>query len=176
MIGQLEQRARAFAVRCHANIGQKRKYTDEPYIKHPAAVAELVRNVPHTEAMICAAWLHDVVEDTAVTLEEIRHEFGPDIAALVEMLTDVASLSDGNRAARKAIDREHTSRASPQAKTIKLADLIDNTSSIVAHDPSFARVYLKEKALLLDVLREGDPTLWGMAHAMLEQHGTLPTR
>lgn len=58
----MEERAKDFATRYHASIDQRRKYTGEPYITHPAAVVELVRSVPHTEAMICAAWLHDTVE------------------------------------------------------------------------------------------------------------------
>ena len=163
----MEQRAREFAEAAHASIDQRRKYTGEPYIAHPAAVVELVRSVPHTEAMICAAWLHDTVEDTPITLDEIERVFGFDVATLVEMLTDVSKRSDGNRKARKAIDRAHTAQASPAAKTIKLADLIDNTRSIVERDPEFAKVYLAEKALLIEVLRDGDPALWAKAAAML---------
>ena len=64
----LEKRAKDFATRHHASIGHKRKYTGEDYIVHPTAVVELVRGVPHTAAMICAAWLHDTVEDTNATL------------------------------------------------------------------------------------------------------------
>ena len=86
---------------------------------------------------------------------------------LVRDLTDVSKPEDGNRAVRKEIDRQHTAQASPQAKTIKLADLISNTVSIVEHDPKFARIYLKEKALLLEVLTEGDPTLYAMATKLL---------
>lgn len=163
----LEQQARDFASYHHAAINQRRKYTDEPYIVHPAAVADLVRSVPHTEAMLCAAWLHDVVEDTPCTLDEIRGAFGQEIAELVAMLTKVSRPSDGNRAARKAIDLAHMAKASPRAKTIKLADVIDNCSSIVDRDPAFAAVYLPEKAALLDVLREGDPDLYGRARRIL---------
>lgn len=163
----MEQRAKDFATRYHGSIDHRRKYTGEPYITHPAAVVELVRSVPHTEAMICAAWLHDTVEDTPATLDEIERVFGGTVAALVEMLTDVSKPSDGKRAVRKAIDREHTAKASPEAKTIKLADLIDNTKSIAAHDPKFARVYLAEKALLLEVLKEGDAVLLEMAHSFM---------
>lgn len=159
----MEPRAKEFATRYHASIDQRRKYTDEPYISHPAAVVELVRSVPHTEAMLCAAWLHDVVEDTPCTLDEVERVFGFGVASLVEMLTDISRPGDGNRAVRKAIDRKHTAQASPAAKTIKLADLIDNTRSIVERDPKFAQTYLMEKALLLEVLREGDATLWAMA-------------
>lgn len=158
-----------FAAKAH--VGQKRKYTGEPYIAHPAAVVALVQSVPHTPEMIAAAWLHDTVEDTDTTLDDVREAFGDAVADLVEMLTDVSRPEDGNRAARKALDREHIAKASPQAKTIKLADLIDNSRSIMAHDPTFARVYLAEKRLLLDVLTEGDPTLYAMARRIVDGNG-----
>src|ERR1700749_4267236 len=120
----LESDARDFATRAHARVGQVRKYSGAPYIEHPAAVADIVRSVPHTEAMLAAAWLHDTVEDTGTTLDEIRAGFGDEVAELVEMLTDVSRPDDGNRAARKKVDRRHSARASAAAKTIKLADLI----------------------------------------------------
>lgn len=167
MLTNLEIRAKDFATRAHE--GQARKYTGEPYINHPAAVAALVRSVPHTPEMLAAAWLHDTVEDCGVTLAEVRSLFGAGVADLVECLTDVSKPEDGNRAARRAIDRAHTAQASPQAKTIKLADLIDNTRSIVQFDPAFAKTYLAEKRLLLTVLREGDPTLWDRATALAHQ-------
>jgi (p)ppGpp synthase/HD superfamily hydrolase len=163
----MEQRARLLAEQKHSAINHLRKYTGEAYITHPAAVAELVRSVPHTEAMLAAAWLHDTVEDTGATFAEIELLVGSEVASLVEMLTDVSKLSDGNRATRKAIDLQHTAKATPAAKTIKLADLIDNTISIVAHDPKFAKVYLAEKAALLEVLREGDATLWMKAYSLI---------
>jgi len=160
----LEQMARDFAAAAHQAVGQKRKYTGESYEAHPQAVAEIVRSVPHTEAMLCAAHLHDVVEDTGVPLARIEDMFGFEVALLVEQLTDVSKPSDGNRAVRKRLDLEHTAKASPQAKTIKLADLIDNSSSILARDPGFARVYLREKIALLKVLVNGDQKLWARAH------------
>jgi len=164
----LEERAKQFAVKKHAEINHVRKYTKEPYINHPAAVVELVRSVPHTEAMLAAAWLHDTVEDTETTLTDIKDNFGEEVCALVEMLTDVSKPEDGNRVVRKAMDREHTAKAMPPAKTIKLADLIDNSHSIIKHDPAFAKVYLNEKALLLEVLTEGDETLLRKAGQMLD--------
>lgn len=160
---RLEEDAKAFAAQAHGEIHHLRKYTLEPYICHPAAVAKLVRSVPHTPEMLAAAWLHDTVEDTPVTLEVIRVRFGESVAALVEMLTDISQPSDGNRKKRKAMDRAHTAQASPEAKTIKLADLIDNAHSIIMHDPKFAQVFIKEKAELLAVLQEGDPTLLARA-------------
>lgn len=164
----LEQRAKEFATRKHAEIGQVRKYTGEPYINHPAAVVEIVRSVAHTEAMLAAAWLHDTVEDTDATLQEVTKLFGIEVGAFVEMLTDVSKPEDGNRALRKAMDCEHTAKAMPPAKTIKLADLIDNSISIIGHDPQFAKVYLEEKAFLLQVLTEGDSALWDRARSMVD--------
>lgn len=165
----VERKAMEFAAHYHGIIDQRRKYTGEPYIAHPAAVVEIVRSVDHTPAMLAAAWMHDVVEDTPATIEEVRVMFGAEIAGLVSMLTDVSRPEDGNRAKRKDIDRAHTAMASREAKTIKLADLIDNTRTIVAHDAGFARVYLAEKARLLRVLRDGDPRLWFMANDVLTE-------
>jgi (p)ppGpp synthase/HD superfamily hydrolase len=164
----VEIHAYLFASAAHAATGQTRKYTGEPYIKHPKAVVEILRTVPHTPEMLAAAWLHDVVEDTAVTLDQIEVFFGPEIATLVEMVTDVSKPDDGNRAVRKAIDREHIGRANATAQTIKLADLIDNTRSIIARDPEFAKVYLAEKRELLKVLTKGNEDLWVAAHFVAE--------
>jgi hypothetical protein len=76
----------------------------------------------------------------------------------------VSRPTDGNREVRKRIDREHTAAAPRAAKTIKLADLIDNSRSIIARDPDFAHVYLGEKRLLLDeALKDGDRFLWAQA-------------
>lgn len=166
MTSLIEHKARIFATAAHHAAGNVRKYTGEPYIHHPAAVVALVESVPHTPEMLAAAWLHDTVEDTHVALGLIEAEFGPDVAAMVEMLTDVSRANDGLRKHRKAKDREHTAKASPAAKTIKLADLIDNTRSIVERDPEFAKVYLEEKRLLLKVLTEGDQTLYEMARQL----------
>lgn len=85
------------------------------------------------------------------------------MARYVSDLTDVSTPKDGNRVQRKALDREHTARACREAKTVKLADLIHNTEDIVANDPEFAVTYLREKRLLLEVLREGDKELYQRA-------------
>lgn len=162
-VSRLVSDAMWFATRHHDGIDHRRKYTNEPYITHPDAVACLVYSVPHTEEQIAAAFCHDTVEDTKATLVDVERELGGEVANLVEMLTDVSKPEDGNRAARKHKDLVHTASASPEAKTIKLADLIDNSRTIVAYDPEFARIYIEEKARLLDVLREGDPTLHAMA-------------
>lgn len=165
---ELIDRAYLFAKEAHAGVGQLRKYTGEPYIVHPVSVARIVARVPSTAQMLSAALLHDTVEDTEVTASQIESVFGAEVAELVGWLTDVSRREDGNRAVRKAIDRAHTARAPARAKTIKLADLIENTGSIVAHDPAFAKVYLHEKALLLDVLGEGDARLLAQARQLLD--------
>ena len=159
----LVERARVFATAAHAACGQLRKYTYEPYIVHPAEVVSIVSTVDHTDAMLAAAWLHDVVEDTGVTLETVRAEFGEEVADLVGWLTDVSRPEQGNRATRKAIDRAHTAMAPAAAQTVKLADLISNTRSIMEHDETFARTYLAEKKLLLEVMTKGDATLMALA-------------
>ncbi len=165
----LEERARRFATEIHAAAGQRRKYTDEPYIVHPAAVVELVRSVTDDENMLAAAWLHDTVEDTGATLEDIAQQFGPEVAELVSMLTDKKQPQAKNRAARKVAHFRHTADASPDAQTIKLADIIDNTRAIVQYDPHFARIYLVEKQVQITLLREGSAELWRQAQATIEQ-------
>jgi (p)ppGpp synthase/HD superfamily hydrolase len=154
------RKAQVYAMAAHAAVGQRRKYTGEPYIVHPAEVARIVAGVPgSTPEMVAAAWLHDVVEDTGCTFTDIHMAFGIDIATLVGWLTDVSRPDQGNRAYRKAVDRAHTAEAPAEAQTIKLADLISNSRSIMAHDPEFARTYLEEKRLLLAVMTKGDPGL-----------------
>lgn len=159
------EKARIFATAAHAAVKQLRKYTNEPYIVHPAEVAAMVAATPDsTPAMVAAAWLHDVVEDTGVSLSTIREEFGDEIAALVAWLTDV---EEGNRATRKRLACERLARAPREAQTVKLADLVSNTRTIVLYDPKFAPVYLSEKRDMLAVLRLGDAALHARASEQL---------
>lgn len=160
------EKARIFATAAHAAVKQTRKYTGEPYIIHPAEVVRIVSQVSHTPEMLAAAWLHDVVEDTGVTLDLILTEFGQVVHDYVKCLTD-DSQSEGNRAQRKAADRARLAVAPTEVQTIKLADLISNSKSILEHDPEFAIVYLEEKRLLLEVMTKGDPKLLEMAKQVL---------
>jgi (p)ppGpp synthase/HD superfamily hydrolase len=161
-------KARVFATAAHAAVGQLRKYTNEPYSVHPEDVAVLVASVPHTEAMIATAFLHDVLEDTNVTEDLLRLEFGDEVTDLVVWLTKVEDEND-NRATRKAKELIRLSQAPAEAQTIKLADLISNTPSIVTYDPDFAVIFLKEKKALAEVLVKGDQTL--RAFALLDVMG-----
>ncbi|MDC8803879.1 HD domain-containing protein [Halomonas pacifica] len=161
-------RAALFSRAAHQAVGQRRKYTGEPYHEHPAAVAALVESAGGTPFMVAAAYLHDVVEDTAVTVDDIAREFGPEIAGHVFELTD--QFSDpaiGNRERRKALGRDRLACIHPDSQAIKYADLIDNTSSIVERDPGFAQVYLAEKRELLSVMCHGDQALWRRAWGLM---------
>ena len=148
----LAQTALVFATAAHAAVGQMRKYTDDPYIVHPIRVATTVAKFGGTDEMIAAAYLHDVVEDTGVSIDDIQDMFGPVVARIVDGLTDVSVPEDGNRAVRKAMDRQHSADASYEAQFVKCADMMDNASDIGDNDPSFNVVYRKEMVLLLEVL------------------------
>lgn len=161
------ERARVFATAAHSTVRQIRKYTNEPYINHPAEVVGILSAIQPSEEMLAAAWLHDVVEDTGVPLCMIRKEFGHDVAYMVAGLTDISTPEMGNRAARKALDLAHTAQQWASTKTVKLADLISNTRSIVQFDPTFAKVYMAEKRELLKVLTDGDQRLWSQANSIV---------
>jgi len=158
-VSSLVTHAIEFAKVEHERINHQRKYSGQPYAVHLSAVAKIVATVTDDEEMIAAAWLHDIVEDTPATLNEIEREFGMPVAQLVRELTDVSKPSDGNREKRKAIDREHLNYASARGQTIKLADLIDNCKDITKHDKRFARTYINEMNSLLKVLSKGDERL-----------------
>lgn len=174
------RRAEQFAIGTHRRVDQRRKYTDQPYDAHLRAVVEIVETVTSDPEVLAAAWLHDAIEDTPATYDDIEREFGTEVADLVAELSDVSRASDGNRAVRKSIDRAHLARASARAKTVKLADLIDNTRDIVKHDPRFGRVFVTEAASLLEVLEDGDPVLYARAGKVIaksaESLGLPPPR
>lgn len=160
----LAERARIYATQAHQRINHRRKYSNQPYHVHLEAIVKLLQQVTDDTELLAAAWLHDTVEDTPATLDNIENEFGQNVAELVEELTDVSLPSDGNRAVRKEIDLKHLAQASNRAKTIKLADLIDNCQDITRHDPRFAAVFLDEMAALLEILEDGHPVLVEQAH------------
>jgi len=163
-MSDLIERARIYATQAHQRIDQRRKYSKQPYHVHLDAVSKLIATVSDDAEMIAAAWLHDTVEDTPATLGDIELLFGLSVANLVEELTDISKPGDGNRAKRKAIDLAHSEQASARAKTVKLADLIDNCSDITEHDQKFARVFLREAGALLSVLDDGDEQLYQQAN------------
>lgn len=151
-------KAMLFAREVHKD--QKRKYTGNPYSDHLAEVAGIVATVSLSPLSIAVAWLHDCVEDCGVQDQTIKDMFGMDVRNGVVLLSD---MEQGNRAKRKAASRARLSAAPGWVQTIKCADLISNTSSIVEHDPQFAQLYLEEKRLLLDVMAKADSRLLSLA-------------
>jgi len=126
--------------------------------------------------MICAALLHDTIEDTDVTYEDLKsmeNGFGGDTAKMVLELTDISKPEDGNRAIRKTMDREHLSTISNRAKTIKLADLIHNSVSILKYDEKFSKVFMVEKRELLKVLVGGNEKLHAYAASIVNSYFKL---
>lgn len=163
-------KAMEFARKAHAT--QRRKYTNAPYTDHLAEVAGIVAAVASNhgaasiDEMIAVAWLHDCAEDQGVTFKEIDAEFGFMVAVGVSGLSD---LEVGNRATRKQLSRGRLADCAGWIQTIKCADLISNTGSIVQFDPEFAKVYLKEKRLLLDVMTKADRRLWDIAYQIAKE-------
>jgi len=157
-------RAMQFAREVHKN--QVRKYTGDPYTNHLAEVAGIVSTVRGEEEVTAVAWLHDCIEDQGCTRDQLVGLFGEVVASGVYLLSD---LEEGNRRERKEKSRQRLSLTHDWVQTIKVADLISNTSSIVKHDPKFAEVYLEEKRLLLDVLTKADKGLLEIAHSQVKE-------
>ena len=159
-----------YATKVHA--GHARKYTGEPYMVHCISVARKVLEHTFSDDPVVAAILHDTVEDwpDRASFEEVRRLFGSNVERMVRQTTKKSQPEDGNRAKRKAIDNAWFSAADPDSQTIKLADLIDNTRTILFHDPDFAKVYMQEKRDLLTTMTRGDPTLYFEAKRMVDEY------
>jgi guanosine-3',5'-bis(diphosphate) 3'-pyrophosphohydrolase len=126
-------RAISFAARKHAK--QKRKGSDgEPYINHPLEVLNLLVNVGGVEDfdVLIAAVLHDTIEDTETTKEEIEKLFGAEVCKMVLELTDDKSLP---KATRKQLQIEHAPHISLGAQQIKLCDKISNIRDVSENPP-----------------------------------------
>jgi guanosine-3',5'-bis(diphosphate) 3'-pyrophosphohydrolase len=124
----------AFAADKHRN--QRRKDAEaSPYINHPIALANVLANEGGVQdvTVLCAAVLHDTIEDTETTADELRALFGDQVAAVVLEVTDDKSL---DKAQRKQLQIEHAAHCSPQAKLVKLADKICNLRDLVASPPA----------------------------------------
>ncbi len=129
-----------------AHKGQMRKYDKLPYITHPRNVAQLV-------------------EDTDVTYSDLVNLFGNKVGDMVYALTDQYTpekYPTYNRTYRKRKEADRIAVYSAEVQTIKLADMYENTRSIIDHDPAFAKTYLQEKAYLFDRLCKGNPVLRAM--------------
>ena len=163
---------RAYADEAHGE--QVRKYSDERYIEHPVRVMETLRDYVDELPVLAAALLHDVLEDTSITkrklgkfLESVMEKEAADkTLKLVEELTDVYVRTDYpnmNRRARKAKEFDRLAQISPDAQTVKYADLIDNLNDIHKDETDFALVYIRESKQLLSVINKGNQFLYGRA-------------
>ena len=168
MFKSLAYEAMLFAREKHKD--QVRKYIGEPYFNHLAEVVAISMSVGWQASMIypdkimAVAWLHDVVEDCEVNLHHLNGLFGGDVADGVLMLSD---LETGNRAQRKEYARDRLSSSPGWIQTIKCADLISNATSIIKHDPEFAKVFCAEAVALLDVMDKADSRLRDMAYSVV---------
>ena len=162
--------ATMFAIEAHGD--QRRKYTGEPYVVHPIHVADILeKEVEATTEMIAAAILHDVVEDTPVTLRDIKEKFGYTIAEYVHYCTNVSDKEDGNRAFRKKMDADHFALGPPESQTIKIADLLSNAESIIKHDQKFFhKAFKHEKQYMLNILTKADASLLYKAQTVLNEN------
>ena len=127
--------ARAFAFAAEHHSGQTRKgEAAEPYVNHVADVARRVAEATDgaDARLVAAALLHDTVEDTRATEEDIRTVFGDDIADLVMEVTDDESLAED---ARRQAQVDHAPHLSDRAKRLKLADKASNLTQIVESPP-----------------------------------------
>lgn len=163
----------AYRVAKDSHFGQVRKYTAEPYIVHPVAVAIILYNFLQKKAtyqMICACLLHDVPEDCEVSFNTLAKSFDKETIHLVSGLTSASKWLVGfNRTKRKAIDKAFLKTTDWQVQSIKCADIIHNTESIVEHDRGFAITYLKEKKDLIPVLALADGKILEHVYKIVER-------
>jgi guanosine-3',5'-bis(diphosphate) 3'-pyrophosphohydrolase len=134
--GELQRILAAARFAAEHHTGQKRKgEAGEPYINHLIEVAELVAaSADELDVnLVMAAFLHDTVEDTDVTREQLEQRFGNDVASLVMEVTDDKSLP---KEKRKALQVESAHKKSPRAQTLKLADKISNLRALLSSPPA----------------------------------------
>jgi GTP diphosphokinase / guanosine-3',5'-bis(diphosphate) 3'-diphosphatase len=127
-------RAVDFAAAKHRN--QRRKdWEASPYINHPIALTQVLKVEAGVSDIdvLAAALLHDTIEDTETTPEELQREFGPRIAGIVAEVSDDASLP---KAERKRLQVEHAATLSREAKLVKLADKICNLRDMLDAPPA----------------------------------------
>jgi len=148
------------------HAGQVRKFTGLPYLVHCDAVASIASL--YDPDAIEVAYLHDTLEDTEASYDDLVRLFDKATAEDVLSLTSVGK-SAGNRRQRKKFDNAILSLASPRAQTVKLADILDNVPSMMVHDPKFGIKYLSEKLATIDVLTRANPNLLSLSRDYLRK-------
>jgi GTP diphosphokinase / guanosine-3',5'-bis(diphosphate) 3'-diphosphatase len=122
----MEQKALEYAIIKHGE--QKRRESDIPYVIHPIRVAALIRKIYPSTYVESAALLHDVLEDTNATKEEILQEFGPHVFSLVEAVT--SDKQQIKKVGKAKYLREKIDKMSLEAKVLKACDRLDNISDL----------------------------------------------
>lgn len=150
---------RAAIFMAEAHKGQSRKYIDQEYKCHPERVAKKIESNNGTKYQIITALLHDTIEDTNVTAEDLNRDFGKVIAEGVMWLTNDVVIKGKNRAQRVESNVARLRIAPKWVKMIKLADKIDNMPDIIEYDPNFAKLYMEEAYLVVMAVRDGDDAL-----------------
>lgn len=163
----LTNTARAFSVAAHAAIKQTRADNTTPYYAHTARVAALVKEAAdpgNADTLVAAAHLHDTLEDTGVTVEDLLQVFPANVVALVVELTDryTYDVDQRPRAERKRDECERLAATSPEAQTVKLCDIAANLEElqIVADrrfSEKFERTLMREYEALIAALSKGTP-------------------
>ncbi len=121
---------RAYEVAAHCHADQKR-LSGDPYITHPLAVATILAELGMPHETICAALLHDTVEDTPYTLDELRHEFGDEVTALVDGVTKLDKVKYGEAAAAETVRKMIVAMSRDiGVLVIKLADRLHNMRTL----------------------------------------------
>lgn len=152
MIKQAVIRAYEYAEQMHQ--GQTRKFSGLPYFSHPKYVARVIEHLTRDEKLIVTAFLHDVIEDTEATYEDVVEKFGIEVADLVQELTtpdeDVKQLGKRQALAQKMF------KMSCEALTVKLADRFHNVLFLEGDgvDIKFITKYYKETRYILDYIKE----------------------
>lgn len=133
------------------HAGQVRKFSGQPYFTHPSQVAEIVKQFSKDPEIIAAAYLHDTLEDTETTYDEIAVSFSTRVADLVQELTSVKE--DSQKLGKAVYLSQKLNQMSPEALLIKLADRLDNVSDLGTTSESFSEKYKKETRYILENLR-----------------------
>lgn len=158
-----------------AHQEQVRKFTGEDYYLHPIRVMEQCKELTSDPALLLSALLHDVLEDTDVTLEQLTAFVGSVMpeedmercTRYVVELTDIfikENYPQWNRKYRKMKELERLKYISPEAQTIKYADILDNATDISSSGSGFADKLLKEYLDLLHILDKGNPAIRDVAY------------
>lgn len=176
-MNEILEQVTAFARQAHGD--QRRKFADEAYINHLVRVMETCKQYSSDISLLSAALLHDILEDTRTTKDEIRNFLLPQMGEekttrtvrLVEELTDIYTKKEypqWNRRKRRTKETERLAKISAEGQTIKYADIIDNSLDIHKAETDFARVFLFECRAILKAMPNGNENLYQKATGTVE--------